>query len=365
MNLVDMLKSQLVGEAGKKLAGMMGANESETEKILSFGLPSILSGLGSLASSKIGADKLGNAIGSIDTSSFGDLSKMLDSKASSNGGSLLTSLMGGGVVDGIAAAISRFTGIDVAMVKMALGYLTPMVLGSIGASLQGGKVDSTGISKLFHEQKNNIASAMPAGFSLDSVPGIQALAGNVHSVAQQSPAEAPGEVGKFLVPLAVLAAAGAAAFFYFNNKSIEVKDVVKGLAQVEPDKVDGAKSPVESKATEVVAGAKTALGGVDSLKSAMSDLMAGLFSKLEGIQDVASAEAAVPAIKESIGKLDGFATVLNALPAEGKSMVSALVKSQLDKLNPLMEKIASIPGIGDAIKTILEQLKDKLSGMVG
>ncbi|MEQ1830008.1 MAG: DUF937 domain-containing protein [Pirellula sp.] len=373
MNVVDMIKSQLAGEVGKKLGGMLGANESDMGKILSAGLPSVLSGLGTIASSKSGADKLADAVGKMDSSSFGDLGKMLGSNAMSSGGGMLSSLMGGSLVDGIAAAISKYTGINVSMVKMALGYLTPMVLGSVGSTFKGGKVDGAGISKLFSEQKSNIASSMPSGFSLDSVPGFQALAGNVANKAQQATKqvaeEAQSGLGKLLIPAAILGALVLAAVFFLNRKPADVINDVKNQASAATNSaagmVDKAKDAVSNTASDAVDAAKKALGGADSMKTGMTDMMDGLFSKLEGVKDAAGAEEILPTLKDSLGKLEGMATGVSALPAEGKSMISTLIKSQLDKLNPLIEKISAIPGIGDAIKQVLIQLKDKLASMVG
>ena len=222
MNLVDMLKDQMMGEVGKKLGGMIGAKDSDMGKILGAALPSVLSGMGALASSKTGAEKLAKSIGGMDSSSFGDLGKMLGGSAMSGGGSMLGGLLGGGVVDGIANVIAKFTGINVTIVKSALGYLAPMVLASVGASFKGAKADGPGIARLFSEQKSNISAAIPAGLSLDSVPGFKSLASSVANTGSQVAAEAGNGLGKLLVPGAVLAALIAAAVFFFNSGKKEI-----------------------------------------------------------------------------------------------------------------------------------------------
>ena len=213
MNLVDMLKDQLTGEVGKKLGGMIGAKDSDMGKILGAGLPSVLSGLGAVASSKSGADKLAKTIGDMDSGSCGDLGKMLGSSALGTGGSMLSGLMGGSVVDGIANTLAKFTGINVSIIKTALGFLTPMILGSVGSTFKGGKPDGASISKLFSDQKNNIASAMPTGLSLGAVPGFQALASSVGSTASQAAVETGSGLGKLLIPGAIISALIGAVVF--------------------------------------------------------------------------------------------------------------------------------------------------------
>jgi len=362
-----MLKDQLKGEVGKKLGGMMGASESDMGKIIAAGLPSVLSGLGSVASSKGGADKLAEAIGSMDSSGFGDLG----GGALTSGGSMLGGFLGGSVVDGLASAIAKYTGINASMVKMALGYLAPLVLGSVAASFKGAKPTGQGIAKLFEEQKSNISAAMPKGLSLESISGFQGLSGNVRQAASQAtvPAESGG-LGKLLVPFGVLAALAAAGFFILNNMGArdtadQATNAAASVSKAADANAKDIAAPAASGALDLAAKLSSAMGGADVLKSGMTDMMDGVFSKLEGISDPATAEAALPALKESVGKLDGFATGVGALPAEGKSIISGLIKSQLDKLNPLIEKIAAIPGIGDSIQQVLEQLKEKLTGLVG
>ena len=354
MNLVDMLKNQLAGEVGKKLAGKVGVNESDMTKILGAGLPSVLSGLGAMASSKSGADKLAKTIGGMDSSVFGDLGKMLGSSAMGSGGGLLSSLVGGGVVDGIANVIAKFTGINVTMVKTALGFLAPMVLGSVGSSFKGAKPDGAGIQKLFSDQKSNIAAAMPAGLSLDSIPGFSSIASNVAGSAKQAVSDTSGGLGKLLVPGAILAALIAAGIYFLNRTGDAAKKI---------DPVTTSLNNQAERATQLAEQATNAAS--DSLKTSITGMMDGLFSKLDTIKDAAGAEAAVPALKELASKADGLGFSLSALPKEQRPVLVGLIKSQMEKINPLIEKVTALPGVGDSLKQILIQLKEKLSSLLG
>jgi hypothetical protein len=68
------------------------------------------------------------------------------------------------------------------------------------------------------------------------------------------------------------------------------------------------------------------------------------------------------------GYADQLGTIsesMKVIPAEGKSMMSGLIKSQLDKLDPMFEKFTSIPGIGDSVKAVIEKIKAALLQIVG
>lgn len=357
VNLVDMLKEQMMGEVGKKLGGMIGAKEADMGKILSAGLPSVLSGLGSIATTKTGADKLAKSINGMDSSVFGDLGKMLGSNAMSSGGGMLGGLLGGNVVDGIANVIAKFTGINVAIVKSALGYLAPIVLASVGASFKGAKPDGTGIAKLFSEQKGNISAAMPKGLSLDSVPGFQSLASNVAGTANQAASEVGSGIGKLIVPVAVIAAIVAAGFFLFNNGKKELDAVKEKTVDANRTAMDAKLGPASSVNSAVDASA-------DVVKTSINGMMDGLMTNLNAIQDSAGADAAMPALKEMASKVDGIGLSISALPEGQRTMIGSIIKAQLVKLNPILEKISALPGVGDSFKALLNQIKEKLSSFI-
>ena len=369
VNIVEILQNHLTGEVCKELGGMVGANESDMGKIIAAGLPSVLSGLGAVASSKSGADKLSKTIGEMDSSIFADLGKMLGSTAMSGGGRMLESLLGSGVVDGLTGVISKFTGVKSTIVKTALGYLAPIVLGAIGASFKGDTPEGAGISKLFSEQKNNITSAMPSGLSVNSVPGFQGLAsaGIGSSNDLQEPS---GIFGKLLVPSAVIAALIVAGVFLMDNgkkPDNAAKDVAVGAVKPTTEKVEDTSKAVKKTVGEVAAQSKSKIDGadMDTMKTNLTGIMDGLFASLEGIKDANSAEAALPSLKETTSKIDLFGKGVSVLSSEQKTAIGTLIQSQLGKLNLMFEMISALPGIEDTFKQILLQLKGKILSIVG
>jgi hypothetical protein len=378
MNIVDILKQQLGGEVAKQLGGMAGASEGDLTKILGAGLPGLLSGLGSLASSKEGAGKIADAIGGLDSSLFGNLAGMLGGETASKGGSMLGNLFGAGMVDNLAGGISKFTGVNAGIVKMVLGYLTPMILGAVGKSFGGSKVDASSITRMFSEQKSNIAAALPSGFSMNSIQGFSSLANPTSAprLPAPQPAAPSGGIGKLILPVIAIAAL-AGLYFYWNNAQKAAKEAADGAAAMVEEAAkdmsskadDLAKKAIESgeKMVKEAAEKMPSLPGVDldAIKGQFSEMFDGMAGKLGDVTDAAGAEQILPDLKGYASKLDGLSTAVSALPAEGKSMIVDLIKSQMDKLNPILEKLTGIPGIGETVLQVIDQIKDKLKLMVG
>lgn len=393
MNLVDLLKSQMTGEVTKQLGGMLGTSEADTGNLVKASLPAILAGLGSVASKKDGADKLAQAIGGIDPGMLGNLGKMLGGADAKKGGDLLSSLLGNNMLTSLLPLLAKFVKLDPALITKALGLLAPLVLSSIGSAFKGQKLDGGSINKFFSEQKGNIASAIPSGLSLASIPGLDSL-GDVGKLAGQAvnqagkaagkaAQEASGGLGKLLLPLLALAAVIGGIIWFMNNGGQKMEDAAKNAVKAGENAVkagekavagvaDAAKDAVkagENAVAGVANAAKDMLGdisvpGFSDLQKNFSGMFDSVGPKLQGIKDAASAEAALPDLESAITGLDGMVKTLGGMPDVAKSAVSTMVKGQLDKLGPVIDGILGMPGMGEKVVAVLNSLKDKLSGLV-
>lgn len=391
--MVDLLKSQMSSEVTKQLGGMLGTSDSDTGNLLKASLPALLAGLGSVASKKDGADKIATAIGGLDPGMLGNLGKMLGGADAKKGGDLLGSLLGNNMLTSLLPLLGKFVKLDPSLITKALGLLAPLVLSSIGSAFKGQKVDGAGISRLFSEQKSNIASAIPAGLSLANLPGLESL-GNVGKVANQAmnqaskaTADASSGLGKLLLPLLALAAIIGGILWFMNSGAKKVEDATKKAVETGAKAVAG----VADAGKEVVkAGEKVAAGAADAVKDAakstveaakdmigdvavpgFSDLQkgfSGMFDTvgplLGGIKDAAGAEAALPDLEKAVTGLDGMMGTLGGMPEVAKSAVSTMVQSQLDKIGPVIDSIVGMQGVGEKVVGVLKSLKDKLGGLV-
>ncbi|MGB7158007.1 MAG: DUF937 domain-containing protein, partial [Tepidisphaeraceae bacterium] len=179
MNIVEIIKGQLTSSgATSKLASSLGMDAGDARRASDAAIPTMLAGLAGLAGTPEGARKLNTAVDDLDDSE--DPVASLSSGGGrfiDKGGSMLSSLFGGGMLSSIASVLSKFTGMGSGQITSLLGGLGPIVLGVLKGQKKSLGLDAGGLANMLSGQKSNIAGAMPAGLSgaLGSVPGLSGL----------------------------------------------------------------------------------------------------------------------------------------------------------------------------------------------
>lgn len=100
---------------------------------------------------------------------------------------------------------------------------------------------------------------------------------------------------------------------------------------------------------------------VTNLGGEISGALGSLTEALSGIKDVGSADAALPKLTEVNNKLEKATAGWDKLPAAGKATIGEFIKTAIGKLKELVAKVVAMPGIGDKLKPITDQLMSKLS----
>ncbi len=391
MNIVDLVKDQLTSQVLGSLGSLVGTNEAQTKAASAAAVPALLGGLAKLAGNAQGAGQLASALGGLDLGMLGNLAGVLgganSSKVSNVGGGLLGSLFGNTATSAIVETLASFLGIKGGVSRSLLSYLAPVVLGTVAKQLTGsGKaIDAAGIQSLFADQSRNIQSALPAGLSLGDFGSIAksvsaATSGGAshsshasHGHVERQPASSgfPSWLPWLALPLIALGA------FLFMNKDKGVKPVDKGATVTNP--TDMMKKMAEGQKKGEALAEKAAEKGAEAVKATTNavsaavekatdaiDLTAfggdvtGLFGKLtdsfKGITDVPSAEAAVPGLKDLAGILEGYKVTADKLPEAGKATVKEMVGTNLGILQPIIDTVLAIPGVGDILRPIVEPM---------
>jgi hypothetical protein len=281
---------------------------------------------------------------------------------------LLSSLLGQSKIGGLVHAVSGFSGISTGSARSLLGVLGPVVMSVLKREQRTSGLDIHSVTSMLTEQKDNIARALPAGFtnllgSSGLLEGISDRLGAGVSAARETAAattraavDTAQQVGvtgrswlRWAIPLAaVVIIVWAAAQFLFKSETVEE------AARQTADKVVTTTTQVTGAARQLV------VGGVD-LGSEITGVFRSATEALQGITDVESAQAALPKltrINEQLNSLSGFATQMSG---DGKKVFAGVVAKALPGLREAVEKINAIPGAGEVLKPALEPIMQKLS----
>jgi hypothetical protein len=400
MNLVDLVKDQLTSQVLGSLGSLVGTNEAQTKAASAAAVPALLSGIAKMAGTSQGAGQLASALGGLDLGMLGNLAGVLGgsnaSKMADKGGSLLGTLFGNSATSMIVETLASFLGIKGGIARSMLSYLAPVVLGTVAKQLtsSGKSIDASGIQSLFADQSRNIQSALPAGLSLGDFGSIakavtsatsggashSSHASHGHVERKQESSGFPSWLPWLALPLIAIGA------FLLMNKDKGAKPADKGAVVVNQTEMmkkmaEAQKSgeALAGKAAEKVADAgaeavKTTTDAVAAVVEKATDAidmtafggdMTGLFGKLtdsfKGITDVPSAEAAVPGLKDLAGILEGYKATADKLPEAGKATVKEMVGTNLGTLQPIIDTVLAIPGVGDILRPIVEPMLKTLS----
>jgi outer membrane protein OmpA-like peptidoglycan-associated protein len=276
-NLISALQGAFNSEIVKGAAAYNGESESAITKSLSAAIPASIAGIINKAE--------GSGVDSVitlakDAYKSGILGNLASTFTHEGGGipsyapGLLTGLFGH-KYGALANALSSFSGIKGSTSSSLLGSVVPMALAYLGKHVTDSNMPSSSVASMLNGIRNEVTSAVPAGFNLHNTIGMQSGA-PVH----QSVDSVEKSGNNWLLPL-LLTLAGLALLWYLmkgcNSKPAEttpaaVIDTVKNVDTV-------AVAPVSFKVklpngTELDA----AQGGIEDLLVAFlnkSDAMPG------------------------------------------------------------------------------------------
>ena len=123
-------------------------------------------------------------------------------------------------------------------------------------------------------------------------------------------------------------------------------------------------SPPATTRTGTVGLATTDLtvGGVN-LASEINSSVGSIRTVLPGITDAASAEAALPKLKEATAQLNEVRSRAAQLSPEGKSTLIKLIVAATPTINQMCDKVLATPGAGDVAKPAIDELRGKLDAL--
>jgi uncharacterized membrane protein YeaQ/YmgE (transglycosylase-associated protein family) len=377
----------------QKLSGSLGENTGATRKALEAIVPTILAGMSNHASTTAGASRLfdlakGVAQGGTDL--IGRLDSHVDEHGldalSRTGGSVLSTLFGD-KLNGLISWLTRYAGIKESSATSLMGVATNLVLGVLGKDITQKGLTSASFGRMLASLGEPLSKLLPSG--IGDVPGMRALADlggraaattraavetgqRVGATARGAYRETAGVVRQetpwlaaiaplllLAIPLALFAYTmrGAAAKLINQAENIQVNVPAAMLPTV-----TRAQSPDPFPAL-VPEPARSSVPDVSRFSTELTDTFSKLTEALTSVKDAASAELALPKLQDLDGKLDVAKTTTKELGDAGRTAIKTLVTAAEAKLKVLVDKVLSIPGVGDKIKTVVDSIMAKLTDL--
>ena len=218
-------------------------------------------------------------------------------------------------------------------------------------------LDASSIANLFASQKDNIAAALPADFGklLGGTDLLNSLGGAARSAvsAGTQATRAAGAAANVAGNAGQRASAAASTSYNWLYWFIPVVAIAALLAYF-------LTKPAEQAAQQGATIAKNLMvGGVDVSKQ-VTDSIASLRSTLGGVTDAASAEAALPKLRDITAQIDQVDDLIGRMTPEQRKLLAGIVSPLIPTLNQLFDKVLAIPAVSDVLKPTIDLIKAKL-----
>jgi hypothetical protein len=378
-NLVSVVMQFLTPDMIAKIASALGLDRSLAQKAIGGAIPALLASLADVASTPNGARQLTNTLNQ-QSGSLENLKDLMGGSGQNSlaetGSNMLSGLFGGGTLDTMAQTIGKFAGIGEGASKSMLGMLGPLVLGALGQQQRSAGLDASGLASLLTSQKDQIAAAIPSGLAdqLSAAGLIDGATGSVRSGAAAASAAA-GRIAEASArtvsrpPQAASAAArttAASQWPYWLLAAVALGGLAwYALGRPGDDKVAQVPPPSMTQTaagTVGVAPTDLTVGGVN-LANQINSSVGSIRTLLPGITDAASAEAALPKLRETTAQLNEVSSRATQLSPEGKSALIKLIVAATPTINQMCDKVLATPGAGDIAKPAIDELRAKLDAL--
>ena len=378
-NLVSVVMQFLTPDMIAKIASVLGLDRNVAQKAIAGAIPALLASLADVASTPNGARQLTNTL-TQQSDSLENLKNLVggagQNLVADSGSNMLSGLFGGGTLDTMAQTIGKFAGIGEGTSKSMLGMLGPLVLGALGQQQRSMGLDASGLASLLTSQKDQIAAAMPSGLAdqLSAAGLIDGATGGLRSGAAAASAAGSriAEASERTVSRAGQAATEAARSTAASQWPywLVAAVVLGGLAwfalgRSGEDTVAQVPPPSTTRTapgTVGLAPTDLTVGGMN-LANQINSSVRSIRAVLPGITDAASAEAAVPKLKEAAAQLNEVGSRAAQLSPEGKSTLIKLVVAATPAINQMCDKVLATPGAGAIAKPAIDELRGKLDAL--
>jgi hypothetical protein len=360
VNLVSLIMQFLTPDMVGRMASALGLDRDSTQTAIGAAVPGLLAGLSGVAAQPGGGQKLVDAAKQ-QAGTLGSFVSVIGGAGQSSliekGMQMLSSLLGGRDQTALAGAVGKFAGLGQSASGSLLGMLSPVVMSTIADQQDARSLDAGRIASLLSSQKDSIAAALPSGFGnllhgtglLDALGGAARTAPVGSETARPAPsaARAIGDTGR---RAADARATASVKWLYWLIPILAIALFI--YVFVNP--------PEQSTQPGEIAIHSLTVDGLDIGKQ-VTDSITSLRTALGGITDAATAEAALPKLRNATAQFDKVHGLIGQLSAEQRKALAELVSPLMPRLNELFDKVLAIPGVADVLKPTVDTLKGDLA----
>ena len=358
MDLMKMVTGAVTPMLASKVAGAFGVPDGAVRKLMSVGVPVILSSLLKRSSTAGGMDAIGAALGGMGRDPLDRFGNALSgdaaqvSAAAQGGSDMLSSLFGVGAAGGLAKTLGAYAGVDEKVAGPLLGLAGASALGGLKTVADTQGLDGPGVMRLLATQRDQIDRGIPADLGrMLSSSGLLPQAVDVANATRTTTTSVPPRVEesngwlKWLLGALALAAAVWLASQFFGPKRTPVVTETPAVAPA---------------TTEQVVVNPLVVDGVN-IGDSIQGVLTNLTGTLAGVKDAASATAAVTALTDADTALGGLKGAIGSLNAEGKTALQKLIGGALPALRTTTDGLLADSAIGAILKPVLDGILAKLT----
>jgi hypothetical protein len=368
MNLVTTVMQSLTPDMIAKIASLLCIDRGVAEKAISAGIPAILASFANLASSPDGAQQLSSTLTQQSAGGLDAVRAAIGSgqrNVADSGASLLSGLIGNSGLTTLAAALGGFAGTGTSTGKSLLGMLGPLVAGALGQRQRADGLDASGLASLLASQKDQIAGAMPPAFAkmlsgsnvlgafsaaggrMAGMAGDMATGTGEAAYAAARAGSAPSNWPYWAIAAALIALVGIGWYFLTEHEGPQVAE----------------QKTAPATQTSPTVGARTPDATAAELASELGSSVNALRTTLQGMTNQETARAALPQLKQAVGRLDRINVLASQLPPTARQSIAASLAPALAPLNQLFDKALASPDVAGIAKPTIDALRARFEAL--
>ncbi len=374
MNLISLAMNFITPSIVSRIASSLGIDSKIAQMAISAALPSIFAGIVGKSSKPEGLGQLTSMLSQQDSGLLSNLAGMIggsdQSKLVTGGTNMLGSLLGNSTLGMLTGAIGKFSGMGEAPTKSLLGMLGPVAMGTLAQQQKSNGLDAAGLARMLLGQKENIANAMPAGFS-DLLKGTGLLDGLPKPTVSSAVSETARSMGTTATSAAT--SAQSTARNVAQDAGAAVKHATSPTASGLPSWLTWGALLAALLAGFYMFGpgsgrkftappARIVHNNVDVVPQ-VANVYNTLRDTLGNVKDQATAQAALPRLQDSAKALDSLNTLAGGMAPATRSDLAKLIQGYLPNLRPLIDAALKSAGVSGVAKPILDQILSRMEAL--